>query len=327
MRRLRGLDLFAADARRFNVAFAALFGLIVIAGLGVMAGLAGSGRLPAPPLTATNCIDEKFQFLSTAPLEDVDLLAVGSSVTWRNLRMDELARVRPDITPLNAAPCYLYVNQIAYLTEFLLARMPAVETVLTVLAPRDFEDCRDGDTRFFDAAEAGRYLFEGQTPWHLYFTNLRPLTFARDAWQLADMRYNPESWRPVAMDRYGSSPLRVRVDWRPKPAIDAGCFAHLARLEAVVAGHGARLVVVNFPTMPEWRRMFDPDGAIAASLRQRIGATLRDGRTVVINGDQFAARDEQFADPAHFLWDETAGFTRFIAANAFARDRAGLGHR
>jgi hypothetical protein len=124
------------------------------------------------------------------------------------------------------------------------------------------------------------------------------------------------------MDAYGSSPLRVRTGWQPKPMIDERCFAHLARLEDSVVRQGARLVVVTLPTMPEWKRRYDTDGGIVEGLRRRIAATLTHPATRVIDGDRFGVRDEQFADAAHLLWQETQRFTRFIAANAFARDRA-----
>lgn len=322
MRRPFGIDPLAAQPRHFAVAFAGVLFLALALAAAAMAGLAGLERLPAPPLTATNCIDEKFRFLSRAELDAVDLLAVGSSVTWRNLKMDEFAAVRPERVPINAAPCYLYVNQTAYLTDFLLTHMPAVETVLTVLAPRDFEDCGDQDTRFFDPAAAAPYLFAGRTPWHLYLRNFRPVAFAKDVLRLHGMRRDPEHPRSLVMDAYGSGPLRVRTGWQPRPAIDPRCFAHLARLEAGVVRQGARLVVVTLPTMPDWKRRYDPDGRIVDGLRRGIAAALTDPRTVVIDGDQYAAGDEQFADAAHLLWQETGRFTRFVAAAAFAGERA-----
>jgi hypothetical protein len=40
--------------------------------------------LPQPLITATNCIDAKFKFVRESSMEDRNLIAVGSSVTWRN---------------------------------------------------------------------------------------------------------------------------------------------------------------------------------------------------------------------------------------------------
>src|SRR4051812_19231072 len=67
-----------ANAIRFNIAFilwCALF--LALGGVG-LAALAAIDRLPAPPVTATNCIDEKFKFLHETEIRNPGLLAVGS---------------------------------------------------------------------------------------------------------------------------------------------------------------------------------------------------------------------------------------------------------
>lgn len=269
-------------------------------------------RLPPLPLTATNCIDEKFKFLFEADLQDVGLIAVGSSATWRNLAFDEFARAHPELRPINAAPCYLYMNQTAYLTRFLLENMPRVATVVSLVTPRDFEDCRSEDTMFFDASVARDYVFAKTVPWHLYVTNLRPTAFAQDVIRLRRMRLDSSHPASIKMDAFGSSPMQVQIGWMPEPRFDDRCFPALAELEATAARHGAQLVVATVPTMPRWRQRFDPDGAIGAGFRQRLREALREPTSLLIDGDAFAVTDDDFADPVHLLRHKVTEFTRFV---------------
>ena len=310
---------------RFNYALALWGGIVLVACVIGGATLDRLQRLPAPPLTATNCIDEKLKFLHAADLDGVHLIAVGSSATWRNLALGELARVHPEIRPINAAPCYLYMNQTAYLAAFLLKSMPQVETVLSLITPRDFEDCRSEDTVFFDARAAHDYIFAKNVPWHLYMTNLRPTAFAQDIIRLRPMRLDAGHPATLKMDAFGSSPMTARIGWMPEPRFDDRCFAALAELEATVAGHGARLVVATVPTMPRWRQTFDPDGALGAGFRLRLRQTLREPASLFIDGDALRVADDDFADPVHLMGDKVAEFTRFVASHVFGPVPAAAG--
>ncbi len=116
------------QARVYNVALfvsVALFLVIWASGLKILEQL---GRLPAPPITATNCIDEKFKFLHELDLGQVNMLAVGSSVAWHSVDLRPFKRhYGPGVHPLNAALCFLRMNQIASLTD--ICRAPAVDVV------------------------------------------------------------------------------------------------------------------------------------------------------------------------------------------------------
>src|SRR5258706_8918387 len=143
-------DFFVrANPRSFNIALIGLCLLTALGFSGTLVVLDLQNRLPAPPLTGTACIDEKFMFLHGADLSSTNLLAVGSSVTWRNLDFAVASQLNPNLRPINAAPCYLYIDQTAYLGAFLVERMPLVRTLITVVAPRDFEQCLEADTAFF----------------------------------------------------------------------------------------------------------------------------------------------------------------------------------
>src|SRR4051812_7077496 len=221
-----------ANAIRFNIAFILWCGLFLVLGGAGLTALSALGRLPAPPITATNCIDEKFRFLHETDIRDPGLLAVGSSVTWRNLDFSVFEdHYGGDVKPLNAAPCYLYTNQTAYLTDFLLDNMPSVKSVITVFSMRDFSSCSTSPTAFFKPEDARGYVFDGKPAWHLYLKNLRPASFVRDVINLPAMRAGAGNSAPLVMDEYGSGPLTLpEPEIRQNVELDPTCLDHLSAM-------------------------------------------------------------------------------------------------
>lgn len=307
---------FEPNPRVFNFSFLFIMLFLFIASLISASILYKLHRLPSLPLTGTNCIDEKFAFLHDADVSNVDMIAVGSSVTWRNVRMSEFISSGLAEKPINAAPCFLHMNQTAFLTEFLLDRMPTVDTVVTVVAPRDFSDCRDIDTKFFNTDHAGTYIFDKGFPWYLYFTNFRPRPFFLDLIRLPEMRLDPRSDKSVRMETFGAGPILVEHTFYPEPRFDDQCFQWLTKLEEIVTSRHARLIVVTFPTADKWRQMYDPDGTIISKFKKDVQASLRRSDTQIISGDDFPAEQTYFADGVHFLWPYTNKFTQFIAQHS-----------
>lgn len=303
--------------------FLAAFLLLVLGGIGAVAAahvvLDRRGLLPPPPLTATWCIDEKFAFLRGQPLASYTLFAVGSSATWRNLDMPLLERRLPATRALNAAPCYLHIDQTAFMAGFLLERMPRVETVVSVVAPRDFEACPAGQRAFFDPHLAGAYL-SGEVPsWLPYVSGFRPIYLAREALEQENLPPGPDV---LAEDGRGSSILRRPHFWRPEPVIDPACFMGLGALEQAVAARGARLVVAILPVMPEWGERFDPDGSFVGAWMRDMRAALRRPETLLVDGRALNWSDDRFADPVHLLYPSHRPFTDLIA-RAIARREGG----
>lgn len=296
--------------------FLAIFLLATLLGTGLVAmalyALHRKGLLPPPPITATWCFNDKFAFLRDAPLSDLTLVAVGSSATWRNLDMSVIERRVPGTRAINAAPCFLHVDQTAYLAEFLLPHMPQVNTVLTVLAPRDFEVCTPAETRFFEPGLTGVYISGTAPSWLVHVVGFRPFWLMREAWRVLRMR--EEGPQLYAEDAYGSSVLRQPGSYWPEPTFDPRCYDALTRLEAVVTARGARLVIATVPVMPAWAAAFDPDGRKISTWMQRMRASLHRPETMVIDGRALAWGGDRFADPAHVLYPNHTVFTEFIAA-------------
>jgi len=303
----------ASAAARFNMTFAATL-VALTAGFALMlACLERLDSLPPPPFTATTCIDEKFKFLSEQPLQQIDLIAVGSSVTWRNLDMAAFKEAGLADRPLNAAPCYLHASETTFLTSFLLHRMPRVHTVITVVAPRDFEECSGPSDEFVSRRLADAYVFDDLPSLPVYLTNFKPDGFVRDALRIRAMRADPQHPLSLTMDEFGSGPLHRRSGWLPPPALERACFPALTALEATVKRHGARLVVAAFPMQPEWRRRFDPDGAFQLDFEARLRRALVRPETIFVSGDHPDFRALTHADAVHLLWESARSYSHSLA--------------
>jgi len=285
-----------------------------IAGFGVLLwSLARADRLPPPPLTADACIDEKFKFLAEHDIRDVDFIAVGSSVTWRNLDMSAFRHKGLAQRPLNAAPCYLHIGETAYYTEFLLGQMKKVKTVLSVVSPRDFEQCSGPKDGFFSATLANAYVFDGLSPFPIYLTNFRPVDFFKQTLQIKGMRTDPDYYFTMMMDEYGSGPLRKRFSWLPEPLFQNMCFSALTELEKLVNAAGDKLVVTDFPLQPEWRAKYDPRGDVVRSFEARIRAALKMPSTLFLRGTEMASDSLVHADSVHYLWESAVEYSARLA--------------
>lgn len=285
------------------------------------------GVLPPPPLTANACMDEKFKFLAERDLRGTDLIAVGSSVTWRNLDVGRFERAGLATKALNAAPCYLHLSETAYYTEFLLTHMKHVEEVVAVLAPRDFEQCASPKDEFFSTSLAGAYVFGHLPSTPIYLANLKPKKFVRDIFRIKAMRNNPLHPLTLRMDGYGNGPLRIRGSWMPEPAVADMCFSALSELESVVHARGAQLIVASFPMHPDWLETHDPDGQLVPSLEARMRAALRLPTTLFFSGDQADTGALEHADAVHLLWDSAIEYTHRLTDLVAAARKSQPGHR
>jgi len=285
-----------------------------VAGFGALLwSLARADRLPPPPLTADACIDEKFKFLAEHDIRDVDFIAVGSSVTWRNLDMSAFRHKGLAQKPLNAAPCYLHIGETAYYTEFLLGHMKKVKTVLAVVSPRDFEQCSSPKDGFFSATLANAYVFDGLSSFPIYLTNFQPVDFFKQVLQIKRMRTDPDYYFTMMMDEYGSGPLRKRFSWLPEPLFQNMCFSALTELEKLVNAAGDKLVVTDFPFQPEWQAKYDPRGDVVTAFEARIRAALKMPSTQFLRGTEMASDSLVHADSVHYVWESAVEYSARLA--------------
>jgi hypothetical protein len=188
-----------------------------------------------------------------------------------------------------------------------LNHAPNATDVLTVVAPRDFENCNPRDTQIADPFLLDEYLSGTVPGWFIHLANFRLTYIVTQAFKIKDERQHL-----LRNDRYGSSPLYNRMSWNPAPVLDKRCFAALANFRQELSGRGIRLVVATVPVMPSWRAQFDPDGRMLSQWIDEIRASLG-GNALLIDGRGLSLPDERFADPVHLLWPEGADYSDFIA--------------
>jgi hypothetical protein len=298
---------------RFTVVFFSCIAAFLLLGVASVFALGRLGHLPPPPLTATSCIDEKFKFIRQHADAQPDLLAVGSSVTWRNLDFSSIAKSSDFRQPLNGAPCYLHMHETAWLTEFYLDHYPSVRTVVTVLAMRDFQSCQ-GDGQLFSPTLGQGMMFGGWPEFVVYFVNFRPLRLWRTARNIKDMRSGADPDSTLVMDDFGSGPLTLTPpDPRDDVEVSSECYPHLQRMARSLERRDVRWVVVLMPPMPAWLDRYDPGGKRDKAWRTDVAAALDKSRAVLIDASNGPLRgDRHFVDPAHYNWRYAASFTRWI---------------
>jgi hypothetical protein len=288
------------------VAGAILSVALFYAGLGILRAM---DRLPPPPVSGTWCIDSRFAWLRENPnWKNASLIAVGSSATWRNL---DFGVVRPEAQQrgvVNAAPCFLTVNQTRYLTEFLVQRASSLETVMTVLAPRDFQGCSRNPTAFFDPDLVDQYIGGKVNKAWLRFRNFR----LKDVFFHAI--YADERRPQLQYDQFGSGPLTSEVPNTGYPfAPEPSCYSELTRLATLLGSRGVQFIVVTLPIMQGWARRYDQSGAIQARFKSAIESALSSTTAILVDGMAgWCVPDSAFADPVHLQWPETVAFTRFV---------------
>lgn len=300
---------------RFIIAFIAGSVVWLAIFYGGLSALRSVDRLPPPPVSGTWCIDSRLAWMKEHPQwKEANLIAVGSSVTWRNLDF-EVVSASNGSRLINAAPCFLTLNQTRYMTEYLVDRTPRLNTVMMVIAPRDLDGCSRNATAFFDRELVDQYLDGRASALWLRFRNFRAKDVLLHAWH-ADQR------RPdMRYDRYGSGPLvRAEPDlgWPVQP--ESSCFPELARIAALLEARNIQFVVVTLPVMRGWSVRYDPEQASEHQFRAQVDAALASSKAIMVDGmTQWRLPTEAFADPAHLQWPETAAFTQFVWASAQKR--------
>lgn len=303
-----------ASHRLFVVGVFAALGLSIAALAFVLGSLGRLGVLPPPPLAGNVCVNEKFKFLAERDIRDTDLMAVGSSVTWRNLDMAAFGRRNLANRPLNASTCYLQLGQTGFYTDFMLAHLKRVRSVIIVVAPRDFEQCTATKEKFFSTDLAAAYVFSRMSPFPIYLANFRPASFIEDAIHIKRLRADVSDEHTMVMDAYGTSPVRASSPWWPRPVLQETCFGALRELEQTVTAAGAHLIVASFPLHPEWHERYDPTGAVIAAFEARLQAALVKPSTLFFSAGKTADPSWRYVDSVHLVWDSATAFSDRLAA-------------
>lgn len=295
--------------KRFVLGFFCALALAVGGFATMLGGLEQAAMLPPPPLTANTCVDEKFKFLAERDLRDVDLIAVGSSMTWRNLDLSVFQKAGLSRKPLNAAPCLLQLGETTYFADFLLSHMDGVRTIVSVVTPRDFEQCGSAKEKFFSPRLAGAYVFGGLPSLPIYIAKFKPRDFVQNALHIKRTQNDPTLRSATAP---GGLSGDMAVPSRPQSVLSETCFQALTELERIANAAGARLIVAAMPPQPEWSNTYDPDGLIARSFEGRLRAALKQPTTLFLPAAPADSPVIHHADTMRDLTNGLIGYTRQV---------------
>jgi hypothetical protein len=291
--------------------------------LGVLASL---NRLPAPAITRLESLDEKLRFIRERPELDPVIVAVGSSVAWRQLDGRPFAERVGAGRFLNGASAFLKVHQTRFLSNFYLEHFKNLNSVLVMLGPTDFEDCTTVPREVFDLKVAGEYAFERSAAAPLYVQHFAPMVYARRAKGYAKMRVplTGEMW----MDEYGSGPMQwtdemMRGLRYAELPFDHACVEALRGLISDIRAKNVRAVVVFAPLHPDYRRKFPQVVSRLRGVSAQIAAEAPRGVRVL---DRTKESDDasDFFDAIHLQWTAVRTFSdrlvQLVLADVAAAD-------
>jgi len=286
--------------------------VLIMAGLG---GLAWAERLPAPPITKVEYLDEKLRFIRDNPGLDPTLMVVGSSVAWRQFDGEPFASRLGQGRVLNGASGFLKVHQTRFLTHFYMDHFPHIQTVVLMFGPPDFENCTKVPAQLFDFDDASGYAFDKEAAAPFYVRYFAPVTYLRRAMDYHERRaaLTGDFW----MDQYGSSPMQ----WTPAMMrglrysalhFDRACIDVLISLLTEIKVRGIRPVVVFSPIHPEYRRQYPEVHQRLKLVAEQIAPRVRPG----IDFFDFSKSDfapDDFFDAVHLQWSAVRTFSDILA--------------
>jgi len=295
--------------------FAAAF-----AGIASLFGAVGAlwpDRLPPPAISRLAVIDEKLRFLRDRPELDPEILAVGSSITWRQLSGAEFER-DGGARFLNAGMVKLKTHHTATMAEFFLDRYRRVDDLVTLVSLPDFEDCSDDAALMFDPDDALRYAFDGWPESYFYLRYFDLRRYVRTARTLAEKRIPLTG--ELYIDDYGSGPIQLSReldlglrygDIYPDPR----CTAALVALAQKAAARGVDVTIVFSPIHPDYRDLYP----VSMQAMEQLVAEVREGASAhgakvisLFDDPRFVAHD--FYDAFHLQWDAVDELSRVVAA-------------
>jgi hypothetical protein len=284
---------------------------LVVGGLGL---LAWTGRLPAPPITKVEFLDEKLRFLRERQDLDPTFVLVGSSMALRQFDGQPFASRLGQKHVLNGASTLINVHQTRFLTSFYMEHLAKLQTVVLMLGPPDFENCTT-PANLFDPEDASGYAFKQDIAAPLYLRYFAPVLYLRRARNFQERRVplKGDFW----MDEYGSSPLQ----WTPEMMrglryealkFDRSCVDGLLQTLTDIKAKGIRPVVVLSPVHPEYRQKYPEAIQRLKEVGGKVGAELREGVDFFdMSESDFEAAD--FFDAVHLQWTAVQRFSDKLA--------------
>lgn len=274
-------------------------------------------NLPPPAFSNNLCADEKLEFLRAHPSEDPNLLVMGSSVGWRHVDSSILADRIPGLRPLNGAFCGMHANQSIFIADWLLDREPSIEQVVMLVDPIDFAGCKALPDESFDREDIDAFVYGDAWRWQYYMHYFSPGSLLSNAQTVKVQRANLDEMNPLVFNRFGDGPLdtvksRDLFYGAPEP-LDPVCFSALGSMAQRLQHEGRPFTVVISPLNPEWKAIFDPQGALSSTFSQTLADTLHGTGARLWDGDSaWKPGAAAFIDAIHLRWSAAQDFTEVL---------------
>lgn len=257
-------------------------------------------NLIAPAISSVESVNEKFRFLRNRPDLDPQVIAVGSSITWRHIDGAALS-AGTGASVLNGATGLLAVHQTRALTRLYMDLYPRAATFVMLTSLTDFGACTRNGT-LFRPDDAAAYIRRERAELFFY---LKYLTLAR---YYAAARSWPEATTPFTGDRwldaYGSSPMQVADRGLRYGALpfDATCVEELKRFSSELRARGRQLAVVVMPARPEYLARY-PDAAMQLdTVIDEAEPQFRTDGNLLVDFRDVAVESADFWDAFHLQW-------------------------
>lgn len=279
-------------------------------------------RVPAPAITRLEHLDEKLAFLRARPDLDPTVLAIGSSMTWRQFDGSAFVGMAGgEAHVLNGGTAFLKTHQTRFVADFYLDHFPHVRTVIQITNVPDFRRCHSEPAEMFDREDAAAYAFEREPALPFYLRYFAPYRYLRTAKDLPQQRRLGGG--ELALDHFGSGPIGAQRDrglFYGPIAVERDCIAPLVDLARRLAVRNIHYVIVFAPVHPAYFAAYPAMRTETEALVSLLRAHLHPDETEVIAMQTDPGyRPADFYDAFHLHWPAVKRLSRQIADRLQAR--------
>jgi hypothetical protein len=286
--------------------------------------LHATDHLPPPIVTNNLCFDEKLQWMSRElPSSPPDLLVFGSSVAWRHFDSEQAIKSELTKNPYNLGFCGMRLSQTAFVVRYFLAkqRFQFPLRALIIVSLQDFENCPGSEEQVFSKPDADEAIFSPTHAWELYFKNVDPVPFVRNASAIKAMRNATNGLDRLILTKYGDGPIDSDqsrgLSYGPITDLKQHCFFALRELVKQLSDHKIQTTLVLTPINPRWVSEYDPNRRILDEVRSRLSEVLKKSDVLVWDASENKAfAESDFVDAIHLRWSAVRRFTIAMAGVA-----------
>jgi hypothetical protein len=192
---------------------------------------------------------------------------------------------------------------------------------LIIVSLQDFENCPGSEEQVFSKPDADEAIFSPTHAWELYFKNVDPVPFVRNASAIKAMRNATNGLDRLILTKYGDGPIDSDqsrgLSYGPITDLKQHCFFALRELVKQLSDHKIQTTLVLTPINPRWVSEYDPNRRILDEVRSRLSEVLKKSDVLVWDASENKAfAESDFVDAIHLRWSAVRRFTIAMAGVA-----------